>query len=147
MELDELQFKLDKELCESSVEELVKLAVYFEWGEEKYTGKSRLALMRLLRRDIEEKTAQIEDGNSCRTFIENTRAELGKKKDTASTESQVDQTSNKEIENLKQQPSSLEENHLKTSGSHHNPTTLHRLPRHTDYWQTSQRTYILPFKC
>ena len=48
MELEELQFKLDKELCDSSVEKLEKLAVYFEWGEDNYTGKSRVALMRAI---------------------------------------------------------------------------------------------------
>ena len=111
-ELDELQLKLDKELCDSFVEKLVKLAVFIGLGEEKYTGKSKLALTRLLRRDIEEKIVQFEDEDSCRTFIENTRAELREKDDNESVKSQ-DETTNDEIEKLKEQLSSLEENHLK----------------------------------
>ena len=90
----------------------MKLAVFIGLGEEKYTGKSKLALTRLLRRDIEEKIVQFEDEDSCRTFIENTRAELREKDDNESVKSQ-DETTNEEIEKLKEQLSSLEENHLK----------------------------------
>lgn len=75
-------------------------------------GKSRLPLTRLLRRDIEEKITQIEDGESCRTFIENTRTKLREKDESGNSKSQ-DQATNKEIEDLKQQLSNREENHQK----------------------------------
>jgi hypothetical protein len=74
MDLEELQLQLEKVLmCELSEDILIKLAVFPKLDEVKYQGKSKLSITRLLRREIEEQVAQIEDENQCRVFLEKIR--------------------------------------------------------------------------
>lgn len=112
MDLEELQLQLEKELCEVSQDVLVKLAVFFKWEEAKYHGKSRLSIARLLRREIEEQEAQIDDENEYRSFIEKIREQLLKEADKEAPSSET-QTANKELEVLKQQLDNLEKDHQK----------------------------------
>jgi hypothetical protein len=71
MDLEELQLQLEKVLSEVSEDILIKLAVFLKLV--KYQGKSKLSITRLLRREIEEQVAQIEDENQCRVFLEKIR--------------------------------------------------------------------------
>ena len=96
MDLEELQLQLENVLCEVSEDILIKLAVFLKLDEVKYQGKSKLSITRLLRREIEEQVAQIEDENQCRVFREKTR-----------------ETGNKELDVLKQQLDNLEKDHQK----------------------------------
>ena len=73
MDLEELQLQLEKVLCEVSEDILIKLAVFLKLDEVKYQGKSKLSITRLLRREIEEQVAQIEDENQRHVFLEKIR--------------------------------------------------------------------------
>ena len=64
VDLEELQLRLEKELCDVSQDTLIKLAVFFKFEQEKNTqAKSKLSLARLLRRHIEEEITHCEDEN------------------------------------------------------------------------------------
>ena len=112
MDLEELQLRLEKELCEVTQDVLVKLAVFFKCEEAKYQGKSRLSIARLLLREIEEQAAQIEDENECRSFIEKIREQLLEEADKESPSSET-QMANNELEVLKRQLDNLEKDHQK----------------------------------
>lgn len=111
-DLEELQLQMEKQLCEVTKEVLVQLAVFFKWEEEKYRGKSRLSIARLLRREIEEQVAQIQDENECRSFIERIREQLLQKDDHQAPPADTI-AANKEFDALKQQLDDLTKEHQK----------------------------------
>ena len=112
VDLEELQLRLEKELCEVSQDTLIKLAVLFKFEQGKYQAKSKLDLARLLRRHIEEEIAQFEDENECRSFLGKIRKHLT---EVTEKDSPEEQTMNKEMEILKKitlkQLENLEEDH------------------------------------
>ncbi|CAB4011231.1 Hypothetical predicted protein, partial [Paramuricea clavata] len=97
-------------LCEVSEDILIKLAVFLKLDEVKYQGKSKLSITRLLRREIEEQVAQIEDENQCRVFLEKIRGQLIEITDKEAPPKEIE---NKELEVLKQQLDNLEKDHQK----------------------------------
>ena len=110
VDLEELQLRLEKELCEVSQDTLIKLAVFFKFEQGKYQAKSKLSLARLLRRHIEEEVAQYEDENECRSFLGKIREQLT---EVTEKDSPEEQTMNKELEVLKIQLDNLEKDHQK----------------------------------
>ena len=110
VDLEELQLRLEKELCEVSQDTLIKLAVFFKFEQGKYQAKSKLSLARSLRRHIEEEVAQYEDENECRSFLRKIREQLT---EVTEKDSPEEQTMNKELEVLKIQLDNLEKDHQK----------------------------------
>ena len=110
VDLEELQLRLEKELCEVSQDTLIKLAVFFKFEQGKYLAKSKLNLARLLRRHIEEEVAQYRDENECRSFLGKIREQLT---EVTEKDSPEEQTTNKELEVLKIQLDNLEKDHQK----------------------------------
>ena len=91
VDLEELQLRLEKELCKVSQDTLIKLAVFFKFEQGKYQAKSKLNLARLLQRHIEE-VAQYEDENECRSFLGKIREQLT---EVTKKDSPEEQTMNK----------------------------------------------------
>ena len=110
VDLEELQLRLEKELCEVSQDTLIKLAVFFKFEQGKYQAKSKLNLARFLRRHIEEEVAQYGDENECRSFLGKIREQLT---EVTEKDSPEEQTMNKELEVLKIQLDNLEKDHQK----------------------------------
>ena len=73
VDVEELQFQLEKELCEVSPDTWIKLAVFFKLEQGTYQAKSKFSVARLLRRHIETLDYPIIGNNVIEELVKNNK--------------------------------------------------------------------------